>query len=83
MSATAADFIAPASLEAGSKVLLRAGRAAANWARRARAIRRTRRALHTLADRALADIGIDRAEIDRIVRERLDDAGRTTDGHPF
>jgi uncharacterized protein YjiS (DUF1127 family) len=57
-------------------------RATSDWPRRY-AIHTHRRILHSLPDHVLEDIGISRSEIDGIVPERLDHAGRPIGPYPF
>jgi uncharacterized protein YjiS (DUF1127 family) len=51
-------------------------RAIHQWMRRQNAIRHSRSVLHTLSDRNLRDIGIDRGAIDGFIAGAIDRAGR-------
>ena len=83
MSAISADFAVPVAAPAVAPVLMRAVRATTDWVKRRYAIHTHRRILHSLPDHVLEDIGISRSQIDGIVPERLDHAGRPIGPYPF
>ena len=58
-------------------------RSVLDWIQRRIAIFRHRKLLHALSDSVLADIGINREQIDWIVADRLDYAGRPRGPYPF
>jgi uncharacterized protein YjiS (DUF1127 family) len=55
----------------------------ANRFRRALAIRRYRALLCGMSDATLRDLAIDRDDIDRVVRNHIDEAGAPCCGYPF